>query len=159
MDTFMDPSDFDNVYDDFMNMLKGSPSSVYSSLGSSADNFRTKHNIPGPFVQALEDGTIKHANKKSLRRRLKEVITAVRPILYGLPYSIVGKHKKVSDTRNFFAHRTDGLKRKAAHGPEQMRLIWGLQQLIETCLLLEIGIRPNLIEKRLSSKYSNKWVS
>jgi hypothetical protein len=159
MDTFMDSSDFDSVYDDFISLLKGSPSSVYSSLGSSADNLRTKHDIPGPFVQALEDGTIKHGNKKSLRRRLKEVITAVRPVLNNLPYSIVGKHKKVSDTRNFFAHRTDELRRKAAHGPEQIQLIWGLQQLIETCLLLEIGIHPDLIENRLNSRYANRWVS
>lgn len=158
-DIYMDPSDFDEVYNDFMELLKGDPSTVYSSLGSSADNLRTKHGISNPFVQSLRDGTIKHANKKSLRRRLNEVITSIKPLLDDLPYSIVGKHRKVANTRNYFAHRTDDLRQKAALGPELVELIWGIQQLIEACLLLEIGIHPDQIEERLSSRYSNRFVS
>lgn len=156
--TFMDPNDYDDVYDDLIEILKGQPSSVYSSLGGSEPNLRKKHDIPGPFVQSLEDGTIKHANKKSLRKRIKEIVSSIQSILDGLPFSIVGKHKKVADTRNYFAHRTAELKKKAAHGAERIKLIWGLQQMIEACLLLEIGIHPNLIQDRLVSRYQNRWV-
>ena len=154
----MDQSDYDDVYDDVMELIKGYPSNVYSSLGGSADNLRTKYTMPNPFVQSLRDGTIKHANKKSLSRRLNEVITSIESILDSLPYSIVGKHRKVANTRNYFAHRTSELRRKAGLGPELIELIWGVQQLIEACLLLEIGIHPDQVESRLSSRYRNRWV-
>lgn len=159
METYMPPSDYDDVYDDFIELLKGNPSNVYSFLNSSTENLRSKHYIPDPFAQSLADGTLKHANEKSLRRRLKEIITAVQPLIEDLPQSIVGKHEKVADTRNYFAHRTDELKQKAAHGTEQLELVWGLQQLIEACLLLEIGIQPDLIKGRLNNRYEDRLAS
>lgn len=157
-DTYMIPSDYDNVYDDMMELIKGNPSNVYGPLSSSTHNLRTRHSIPDPFVQSLNDGTIKHANKKSLTRRLNEVISSIEPIVDGLPYSIVGKHRKVANTRNYFAHRTNELKQEAGLGAELIELIWGVQQLIEACLLLEIGIHPSQIETRLKSRYNNRWV-
>jgi hypothetical protein len=157
-DTYMDSSDFEDIYKDLIDLLSGDPANVYSNLDNSADNLRNRHSIPGPFVQSLKTGTLKYANTKSLRRRLKEIISNVEYLVGDLPYSIVGKEKKVADTRNYFAHRTDELKKKAAHQPERTKLIWGLEQLIEACLLLEIGIPEALIQERLKNRYRNRWV-
>lgn len=158
MDTYISNSEYDDIYNDLMNLINGNPSDVYSDLDSSDENIRDKHDMPSSFVQSLKDGTIKHANKKSLRRR-QELIRAVKPIMADLPYSIVGKHEDVADTRNYFAHRTQELKRKATLGAGLSRLNWGIQQLIEACLLLEIGIGPDHIENRLHSKYSAKSIT
>ncbi|WP_218055033.1 HEPN domain-containing protein, partial [Haloparvum sedimenti] len=159
METYMSESDYDSVYNDLVNLIKGDPSNVYNNLDSSDENIRDKHNIPTPFVQSLKDGTIKHANKMSLRKRLQQLIRATEPVISDLPYSIVGKHEQVADTRNYFAHRTQDLKRKATLGAGLTSLNWGIQQLIEACLLLEIGIEPDHIKNRLHSKYNAKSVT
>ncbi len=157
--TYMSKTDYDDLYDDIIDLLTRNPSDVYPQLSKSTDNLRDIHDIPSSFVQSLKDGTIKHANSKSLRKRLNEITEAVEPIIEDLPYSILGDEKLTADTRNYFSHRTKALEKKAAHGPDRTKLVWGLQQLIEACLLIEIGIKPDLIQKRLESRYENRWVS
>ncbi|WP_335999362.1 HEPN domain-containing protein [Halorientalis halophila] len=156
---YMLDSDYDDFYQDMISVILGNPEDVFSDLPKGTDNIRQKHDIPDALISSMKYGTLKYANEKSLRRRLDEIVDFYRPVLQDLPYSITGKIGLVVDTRNYYSHYTDELAKKAASRSETQTLIWGLQQLIETCLLVEIGIPLDLIQQRLQTKYKNRWVS
>lgn len=155
---YMAPSDYDHVYDDLIDILKHNPSNVYPSAPS-PDTLQNLHSIPSNFVSSLADGTLKYANEYSLRKRIEEISGDLDSAINGLPYSILGKEQLAADTRNYFSHYTDELEKKAALGEDLQELLWGVQQLLQACLLSEIGISQSDIHDRLEKRYLNRWVN
>lgn len=157
-DTYIMPGKFANMYDDLMNILARDPAAVFSSLSSNAEaNLKGKYDLPNDFVVALRNGTFKYANEVSLGRRLKDILKHYGHLIDNLPFNVKGKVRDVVNTRNYFSHWDDSIPR--ATGSELVELTWGLQQLIEACLLDEIGIPRRQLRSRLKSRYDSKWVS
>jgi len=158
LDTYITPGKFDDMYDDLMDILARDPATAFSSLSPNTDDsLRDKYNIPNDFVVALRNGTFKYANEVSLGRRLKDILQRYSHLIERLPFNINGKVRDVVNTRNYFSHWEDSIPR--ASGPELVKLTWGLQQLIEACLLDEIGISKRQLQSRLNSRYDSRWVS
>lgn len=152
---YMHPWMFSYFLDDIREVLKGDPSEVYPGGTHSLEE---KYDIPDSMIDSLSGGRLKYSNEYSLKKRLDEIVDYQRSILTDLPYSIIGKERLTTDTRNYFAHYTDELERRAATGgPELQELVWSVQQLVEVCLLDELGIPERHIEKRLTNKYDNKF--
>lgn len=154
---YMHPWVFTYFLDDIQDILNGNPSNVYPGA---IHPLQEMYGVSDSMIQSLSDGALKHSNEYSLRKRLSEIVDLYRPILDGLPYSIENKVGLVKDTRNYFAHYTEELRKKAAtSGPELQKLVWGVKQLIEVCLLDELGMTDDYIKSRLESKYRNKFVN
>ncbi|QLK25533.1 hypothetical protein HYG81_15825 [Natrinema zhouii] len=154
---YMHPWTFSYFLKDIKDILKGNPSNVYSGA---SHPLREMYNVPDSMVQSLSYGALKYSNEYSLRKRLSEIVDAHRSTLKGLPFSIVDKVGLATDTRNYFAHYTEELRKKAVtSGPELQKLVWGVKQLIEVCLLDELGMPEDYIKSRLESKYQNKFVN
>lgn len=153
---YMDKWVFHYFLRDIRDLLKGNPSNVYSGA---SHNLRDMYDIPDPMVQSLSDGALKYSNEYSLRKRLTDLVNNHRSILTNLPYSIEGKVGLLKDTRNYFAHYTDELRKKAVtSGAELRKLVWGAKQLIEVCLLKELGMSESFIENKMKMAYKNKFV-
>lgn len=158
MDTYIMPGKFDDMYDDLMDIIARDPASAFSPLQpNTEENLRDRYGLPNDFVVALRNGTLKYANEVSLGRRLKDILQRYGHLIDGLPFSVKENVRDVVDTRNYFSHWDDNIPR--ASGTELVELIWGLQQLIEACLLDEIGIPRRQLRTRLTSRYDGKWVS
>jgi hypothetical protein len=154
---YMNPWVFEYFLKDIQDVVKGNPSNVYPGA---SHPLREIYNMPDSMVQSLSDGALNYSNEYSLRKRLSEIVDMHRSILEGIPFSIVNKVGLVTDTRNYFAHYTEELQKKAVtSGPELQKLVWGVKQLIEVCLLDELGMADDYIKSRLESKYQNKFVS
>jgi hypothetical protein len=154
---YMHPWVFEYLLKDMKDILHGNPSNVYSGASHPLCD---RYDIPNSMVQSLSDGALKYSNEYSLRKRLSEIVDKHESILEDLPFSIVGKVGLVKDTRNYFAHYSDELRQKAVtEGPELQKLVWGVKQLIEVCLLNELGMTDNYIKSKLESKYQNKFVN
>jgi hypothetical protein len=124
-----------------------------SSVGELLETLDDTYAIPNDFKNKLSSGTFKYANRYSLRKRLREVVREHEDILEDLPHNITDRQHSVIETRNHLTHRDDNPDPAVAEGQDLVRLTWGLQQLIETCLLADLGIPENHIESRLQNRY------
>jgi hypothetical protein len=96
---------------------------------------------------------LRYSNELNLRKRIKH-------ILDGHPQtvdSVVGSGKdrtnfvkKVIDTRNYRTHFDESLEGRAARGKELHRINEKLKELIEMCLLAEIGFEDDEIKKAVT---------
>jgi hypothetical protein len=84
---------------------------------------------------------LQYANEKSLRRRLRELVTCVRlvlePVLRGKANEFIGA---VIDTRNWLVHRDERSRRTAASGEALHELIQRLVILLQALFLRQLGI-------------------
>lgn len=176
-DRYMPPSRYDEMLSDLRDFLHGDMSDVYegedrlnlptgisdldeildtgriSSVGKLLETLDDTYSIPNDFKNKLSGGTFKYANRYSLRKRLRESIREHEDILEDLPHNIVNQQHTVIETRNHLTHRDGDPNPAVAEGRDLVRLTWGLQQLIETCLLCELGIPEDHIETRLQKRY------
>lgn len=127
-----------------------------SSVGELLETLDDTYSIPNDFKNKLSGGTFKYANEYSLRKRLREVVREHEDILEDLPHNIVDQQHSVIETRNHLTHRDDVPDPAVAEGQDLVRLTWGLQQLIETCLLSELGIPEGHMETRLHKRYQDR---
>lgn len=155
-DGYMHPRVFDYFLSDIRDILKGNPENVYPAT---RNNLRDMYDIPDPMVQSLSDGALKYSNEYSLKNRLAELVNDHHSILVDLPYSIEGNVRLLKDTRNYFAHYTDELEEKAVtSGTDLQKLVWGAKQLIEVCILKELGMTDKFVKEKMERMYENKFV-
>lgn len=176
-DRYMPPSRYDEMLSDLRDFLHRNMGHVYigedrlnlpsgvsdldeildtrrvSSVGELLETLDETYSIPNDFKNKLSGGTFKYANRYSLRKRLRGVVREHEDILEGLPHNIVDQQHIIIETRNHLTHRDDDPDPAVAEGQDLVRLTWGLQQLIETCLLSDLGIPEDHIETRLQNRY------
>jgi len=162
---------YDEVLEDFKTFLYRNPEQIYDHSGSlkssrsavsglsNLKNLREMYNLENDFVNKMKDGTLKFANEYSLRKRLSELVEENKSLIEDLPYNIVDKQGEIIDTRNYLTHYAPDLKYRASQGEDLRKLTWGLQQLLEVCLLRRIGIHESVITERLKFKYDRKQIA
>lgn len=95
--------------------------------------------LPPSLPEGLKDKlktTLRHANEWSLRKRIKELVSAV-PVT-GIAGDDPAFVQRVVDTRNYLTHYTEELERKATRGPELMEAVEELRRLLAFLLLQEL---------------------
>ncbi len=92
------------------------------------------------------------SNQKTLAMRIDDLLKSNAPEVAKLASSIPDFAEKVRHTRNYYTHYSEELLRsgKVAQGTELIRLSCILQELLEICLLKEIGIQGKPIERILN---------
>jgi ApeA N-terminal domain 1 len=82
------------------------------------------------------------SNEPRLRDRLIELLIQTKGALAYLNLNEKNFTKIAKDTRNYFTHYDESLKKKAAKGIKLFRLTHGLSYLLQACILDELGISP-----------------
>ena len=92
------------------------------------------------------------SNQKTLAMRIDDLLKSNAREIAKLAAAIPDFAERVRHTRNYYTHYSDELLRsgKVAQGTDLIRLSYILQDLLEICLLKEIGIQGNPIERILS---------
>lgn len=106
----------------------------------------------------MKDGAFKYGNEYSLDKRLREIINDHKPLLENLPLNVINHRRAIVETRNHLTHYNEEKYDDVAEGAELQRLTWRLQQLVEVCLLTEIGIPESHIENRLTYRYRDRSI-
>ncbi|MDS0300966.1 hypothetical protein NDI76_19655 [Halogeometricum sp. S1BR25-6] len=140
--TYLSEQEYEDVYQDLITFLNG-------QLGQ-------RYGLKNDFTTHLRKGTFRHANEYSLGKRLGELISEHEGTLRELHWNLIGKERAVVDTRNYLTHYDE--KGKAVLGKEQIHLVWGLQQLVEVCLLAEMGIPENHVVEQMSDRYRDREI-
>ena len=99
------------------------------------------------------NGLLKHGNQPGLRRRLDHMHDEYKDIVKEVIPSKRDFSKQVNDTRNYLTHYIPELESKAAKGEDLLTLTYLLTCLIETSLLIEIGLEYDIIKKILPKRY------
>lgn len=112
--------------------------------------------ISPEFRESLK-GKLLYGHEYSLRKRMKDILGKHKGLL---PYVILDTSKFVSnvcDTRNYLTHYDQGLESRALKGNELYILGQKVKFVIELCLLSELGLPNEVINKRLSedSRYDH----
>lgn len=82
------------------------------------------------------------ANRKTLADRLRELVVAKQSLLGGLVPDTEKFVQRVKDTRNYYTHYDEGLRRngRVAEGAELYGITETMRILIEMCFLQDLGI-------------------
>jgi hypothetical protein len=101
-----------------------------------------------------------NSNRKTLAQRIEEILNLHRDETMRLTAKISDFPAKVRRSRNYYTHYSEKLWQsdKIAKGSELMRIGFILQDLLKICLLKEIGIQGNPIERVLASNASSKLI-
>lgn len=89
-----------------------------------------------------------YSNEPTLFNRLEELCDEFSAVLDGLIPDTALFRRKVRDTRNYYTHYDEKLKKKAAMGQELFNLTQKLKMLLELCFLKEVGF-DEITMKRL----------
>lgn len=160
---YIDKRVYDEMYEDLMNLLAGDPAKIDSlSSVKSAQNLNQYYsynpNSKNRFKQHMRDGTLKYANQYSLKARLDDLTSEYQHLLSDIEYNIIGDERSIVDIRNYLTHYDDdgGKAKEVANSNELIPLVWGLQQLLEVCLLSEMDIGHDIISESIGNKYENR---
>ncbi len=145
---YLSENDFKKIYDELCQYLDG-------NIKGLTKNLKEKHNLDRSFIDHLKKGTFKYANEYSLNKKLKTIAMRYNDILKSLPHNCLNKIGLIADTRNYFTHYTEELRKKVEPvlGKEK-ELALGLREMLEVCLLSEISIPKVNIIKRLKNRYA-----
>jgi len=104
--------------------------------------------IETPFSVSLK-ARFKYLNEYSLRKRLLDIFNKNEKLI-----SLLTKDKNefiaaIVDTRNYLTHYDDENKGKAKKGWALFRLTEKVKLIIEICLLIEVGLNEDLINKKI----------
>lgn len=102
------------------------------------------------FRDHLVDGTFRHANEYSLRKRLDGLVDAHEDVLSDLPWDIGSEVHPITATRNYLTHYDDDSDAEMDRLYE-FSLI--MEALLEACLLTDLEIPEDHITQRLGSRY------
>jgi RecG-like helicase len=105
--------------------------------------------VPQEYRNWLEE-KLKYSNEKTLRKRLKELLDNFADILDN---SIPDKDSfinKVVEWRNSLTHPERKTKEESKKGEELYNLSQKLKQLLEICLLKELGFSSDNIKNSIS---------
>lgn len=89
------------------------------------------------------------ANHKTLADRLRELITAKKSLLGDLVPDPERFVLRVKDTRNYYTHYDEGLRRngRVAEDADLYEITQAMRALLEVCFLQDLGISPAVISK------------
>lgn len=126
---------------------------------------RIKHiltNTPEKYRKWLKE-KLKYSNEPSLRKRIKDIYDNVKNI--GYITALFPKKKDFKDfvnevvnTRNYFAHYDQSLKKRASKETELYWLTQKLKALVEICLLKEIGFLDTEIDNIFQNNRKYEWL-
>lgn len=152
---YIPKKDYEKMRNDMKLLLSKNPENMTVVRGTSnIQSFSEKYAVTNRFTSHMVNGTLKYANEYSLKARLDQLTMEFEDILENLPYNIIGKERFITDTRNYLTHYDEDLESRAAHDQGKIVLIQGLRQLVEICILHEIGVDKQMIGTNLRSKYS-----
>jgi hypothetical protein len=166
-DRYLDADTFDAVQTALKAFVDGDISVVYSSdqqeERSGSGGIETLHdmyNLENDFRNKVHS-TIDHINEYSLRKRLRELVTEHESAIQSLRHNIAEEHLQHSiiETRNHLTHQDPNPSDPdAIAGHDKLlELTWGVQQLIEVCLLDELDLLGNeAVEQGLKTRYRHR---
>lgn len=158
---------WEEVRSDFKEIISGDVSTAYNNNGmvrgsvNSSDLSKLKsmneaYNLGNSLVSKMKP-VIKYANEHSLRKKLRELVREQETLIEDLPHNIVGKTNIAVDTRNHHVHQTTDAGSHIAEGKNLLAITWGVQQLLDTLLLVDMGIDDGQIKNRLATKYKRTF--
>lgn len=80
------------------------------------------------------------SNEPRFKNRVDELVEMTKPVVSPIFSDKDYFVKKVKDTRNYLVHKNPKLKKKAAEGEELYWTTKTLKYLVQTCLLVEVGL-------------------
>jgi hypothetical protein len=90
---------------------------------------------------------VEYWNEVSLRRRLREILTALRPAAQEVVGGRQAFVNSVADARNYLTHRDPTLRESVSDLPALIRLTRKLQFVVEQSLLQTIGIPEAILDR------------
>lgn len=161
---------YEKIHEALNTILDGDLHDIYGHSGgmkgsvplSNPGGLRTLHdmfNLDEGLRDSLKGGAFKYGNEYSLDKRLREIINDHEPLLKDLPLNVINHRREIVETRNHLTHYNEEKGDDVVEGAELQRLTWRLQQLVEVCLLTEIGIPASQIKSRLTRRYRERSVS
>jgi hypothetical protein len=99
------------------------------------------------------------SNQKTLAGRLDEILTLHHDEVARLTTKINDFASKVRHTRNYYTHYSEEVRRsgKVAEGLELRRIMFALEDLLQVCLLKELGIQGKPIERIMERNISVEY--
>lgn len=166
-DRYLNEKLYGNLRSNLDSFLDGELVDIYGeSLDSSEalseidDRLKTLdeiYDLPSGLKSKLHS-MFKHANEYSLRKRLREIVSDHQTVLESLPYNISERQHEIIVTRNQLTHQDTDPDAEVADRDELTTLSWGLEQLIEVCLLSDLGLPEEHITDRLQTRYRDRRV-
>jgi hypothetical protein len=101
-------------------------------------------------------GELTYSNEPSLRKRLNDIFNKFAPILNKLIPDEKYFINKVVNTRNYMTHYDSHLKEQSAKHNELFVITEKLRIMVEICLLKEIGLTTNDINKLVYESYHKR---
>ncbi|WP_147441089.1 HEPN domain-containing protein [Halorubrum sp. Atlit-26R] len=128
---YVDPEEFEDYYDELCETVR-----------SDFDN---------SFSQHLKKGSFKYANEYSLAKRMDELVQRVTEDFEELPLEFESNIRPIVNARNNLTHEGDaGVSTAKLFDFSQV-----LKALLESLILIDIGINKDQIQDRLSQRYEN----
>lgn len=161
---------YEKIHEALNNFLDGDMSEIYGHTGGMEGStpvrcprdLRTVHemfNLDEGLRASLKGGAFRFGNQYSLDKRLREIISDHKSLLENLPLNVLRHRREVVETRNHLTHHNEEKTENVVEGAEFRRLTWRVQQLLEVCLLTDLGIPESHIKDRLIYRYKNRFVS
>jgi ApeA N-terminal domain 1/Apea-like HEPN len=95
--------------------------------------------VPQEYRRWLNDALL-YSNEPRFRNRVDDLVEMTKPVVAPLFSNKDYFVKKVKDTRNYLVHKSPNLQNKAAEGEELYWLTKTLSYVVQTCLLMEVGL-------------------
>ena len=117
---------------------------------------------PEEYTEWLQ-AKLNFSNEPSFEERVNDVVDLAKEVVLPLVSNKDYFVKKVKHTRHYHVHNVPDLKKKAAHGEELYWITDTLSYLVQTCLLLELGLSSQrcfeLLSKSKQYKFAMKHAS
>jgi ApeA N-terminal domain 1 len=114
--------------------------------------------LPENYKTALKQ-RFKHLNEYSLRKRLGELITKCSPIVLKFIKEPDVYVNRIVATRNYLTHYDKEPEQQVLHGEDLYWATRKLRALLETCLMLEIGLPVETITKLVTRNQQINFLS
>jgi len=85
---------------------------------------------------------LEFSNEPTLKERLADLLDSTKEVIIPLIDDPKNWIAKIKNTRNYYTHYNQSLKKKAAKGEELFWLTQELSFVLQTCLLIELGCSP-----------------
>lgn len=105
--------------------------------------------VPEKHLDWLRD-KLKFSHELSLKERIELLLFTYKKVIHPLIKNRKNFASKIKNTRNYYTHYNQSLKKKIAQGEELFRLTQILSFLLQSCLLSELGCTPERCADLLS---------
>jgi len=105
--------------------------------------------VPEKYLDWLKD-KLNFSHELSLKERIEQLASTYIKLINPLIKNKEAFATKIKNTRNYYTHYNQSLKKKIAQGEELFRLTQILSFLLQSCLLSELGCTPERCADLLS---------